>query len=93
MLWSSSDSLISIPSSPLLEQVEVKSHVRAAYYSDESLCFSRKLCSSRMVGKDTARPFLTAEKKLESSRLWTSPRIKQQLSERETMDLSLRARL
>lgn len=77
MLWSSYYSLIPIQSSTLLEQVEVKSHVRAAYYSDASLCFSHKLCSSHMVVKDTAGPFETTQMKFKSSRLWTSPGIKQ----------------
>lgn len=41
--------LIPILSPTLLEQVEVKSRVRAAHYSDESLCFLYKLCSSHMA--------------------------------------------
>lgn len=42
-----------------------------------SLCFSHKLCSSHMVVKDTAGPFETTQMKFKSSRLWTSPGIKQ----------------
>lgn len=91
--WSSSDSLIPIQSSTLLEQVEVKSHVRAAYYSDESLCVSHKLCSSHKRHRPCIPDNADEIEILQSSKLRTSLMIKQQLSERGTTDPSLQARL